>query len=214
MNFGVFAGAGTGVPAGTRLRSQEFLSSGTYVVPSTVTTVWVTMCGGGGGGNGIGGGAGGAFCIKRPVSVTPGSRVTVTIGAGGTSGSSGGATSFGSVSVSGGGVSVDLGADYNYGWAFGAYGAGGSDGGGFNVNTAVDIVRGSYPTAIWGRPGTGATSGGLGGGGGLFGDGGNGADFFSNASAAAANTGAGGGCSRGSLRGAGGSGRCIVEWFI
>lgn len=63
---------------GGRLRVQEFLSSGTFTVPAGVTAVWVTMCGGGGSGgaqygsSGAGGGGAGAYCIQRPVSVTPG----------------------------------------------------------------------------------------------------------------------------------------------
>lgn len=87
---------------------QKFTSSGTFSVPSHVSRVYVRgKAGGGGGNNGtvsMGGGAGGEF--EGWVTVTPGSTVTVTIGAGGTSnnpGSNGGTTSFGSLASATGG---------------------------------------------------------------------------------------------------------------
>jgi hypothetical protein len=40
--------------------------------------------GGGGGGNSFGSGAGGGFAIKTITNLTPGSSITVTVGAGGT----------------------------------------------------------------------------------------------------------------------------------
>ena len=65
-----------------------FTSTGTWTVPAGVTTVYVTMCGGGTGGNGGNGshtfaGAGSKFFINKPVAVTPGERINVTVGAGG-----------------------------------------------------------------------------------------------------------------------------------
>ena len=66
--------------------TQSFTSSGTFSVPTGVTAVDVLVVGGGGaGGNhhGAGGGAGGL--IYRPgFTVTPGSTISVTVGAGGT----------------------------------------------------------------------------------------------------------------------------------
>lgn len=92
-------GAGSG--------QQIFTSSGTFTVPSGVTTVYVTGCGGGGGGIntwGSGGGAG-AWCMKVPVTVTPGGSISITIGSGGSLNNSGGASSFGSHITMGGGTS-------------------------------------------------------------------------------------------------------------
>jgi len=67
--------------------SQSFTSSGTFSVPSGVTTVNVLVVAGGGAGHGTyhgaGGGAGGL--IYRPgFPVTPGGTVSVTVGSGGT----------------------------------------------------------------------------------------------------------------------------------
>jgi len=67
---------------------QSFTSSGTFSVPSGLTTVDVLVVAGGGGGgssyHGGGGGAGGL--IYRPgFPVTPGGTVSVTVGSGGTS---------------------------------------------------------------------------------------------------------------------------------
>lgn len=73
----------------------EFYSSGTFVAPEGVTTVFVTGVGGGGaGGNGAngassntagaggGGGGSGAWCFRCPVTVVPGTSYAITIGAG------------------------------------------------------------------------------------------------------------------------------------
>jgi hypothetical protein len=209
---------------GSKLQSQTFTSSGTFTVPTGITSVWVTMTGGGGsGGAGIsfdGGpsGAAGAFTIKRAVSVTAGASITVTIGGGGagvaagiaatTAGGRGGTTSFGSVSVTGG-----------YGGRFGTgyMGTGGANGGvGFGPNPARP------PGSVGGTPGLAGSyiSGNVatwGGAGGLFGDG---TDGVTNgaSSNAGANTGAGSGGtgntgSTTSATGNGGSGMVIVEWL-
>jgi len=70
---------------------QSFTSSGTFSVPSGVTSVNVLVVAGGAGGvqrHGGGGGAGGL--IYRPgFSVTPGGTVTVTVGCGGAGGAPG-----------------------------------------------------------------------------------------------------------------------------
>ncbi len=205
-----------------KLKSQEFLSSGTFTVPAGVTTVWVTMTGGGGsgsanGGTGpypTGGGAAGAYCVKQAVVVTPGASISVTIGAGGAAvahtsgnnvedpGNPGGATSFGSLSVSGGGGGRGpVGA--NVGGALGGY---------FVGNSQV------LPTSCGGKPGACGSFTTGGGAGGLFGDGGAGNVSSATGGAAAANSGAGGGSGatntvNNSVSGAGGSGRCIVEWL-
>lgn len=101
---------------------QLFTSSGTFTVPTGITTVWVQLKGGGGGGGGANtsntstalgtggyGGEGQVACLT-PITVTSGQTIIVTIGAGGVGGSvnsiggTGGATSFGTyLSAVGGG---------------------------------------------------------------------------------------------------------------
>lgn len=111
----VFPAAGGGVTQ----KVQEFLTTGTFTVPSNVTCVEVFMVGGGGGGGSTfvlatcsgGGGGGGTVVSGRTLLVTAGASYTVTIGAGGagstangTAGSDGGDSSFGSLlTVPGGG---------------------------------------------------------------------------------------------------------------
>lgn len=87
-------------------KRQEFLSSGTFTVPSGVAVLSLTGCAGGGGGsngisfgNGGSGGGSGQGVINFPCPVTAGTTYTVTIGPGGSAGVyglQGGATSFGS----------------------------------------------------------------------------------------------------------------------
>jgi hypothetical protein len=214
--------------SGGRLRSQDFTSSGTFTVPAGVTTVWVTMCGGGGSGagqgsnNGAPGGGAGAYYIKRPVEVTPGASITVTIGAGGASvlsgvtgnaqvGNDGSATSFGSVSVSGGGGGGRvLNNSNSIAFVNSLPGVGGAIGG-----AGSGTVRPAE--SIGGRGGFSGSQLLGGGAGGLFGNGGD-ARYAANAIAGETNSGAGGGGvtesgSANFLSGAGGSGRCIVEWM-
>lgn len=104
--------------AGGFTNMQVFTSSGTFIVPAGVTKVMVEVRGGGGGGgsgNGTSsgqGGSGGGYGMGI-FAVTPGSAITVTVGAGGVGaafgtvcsvGSAGGTSSFGAlISASGGG---------------------------------------------------------------------------------------------------------------
>lgn len=76
--------------------------SGKYTVPQGVNSITVEVWGGGGGGastynGGGGGGGGGGGYGKQTVSVVPGTTYNITIGKGGSAGSAGGTTSFGSV---------------------------------------------------------------------------------------------------------------------
>lgn len=89
-----------------------FTSSGSWTVPTGVTSVDVLVVGGGGGGGyGYGGGGGGGDVnYTTAYSVTPNQTITVTVGAGGTGSSSfsvkggdGGTSSFDSYSSIGGG---------------------------------------------------------------------------------------------------------------
>jgi hypothetical protein len=100
---------------------QEFLSTGTFTVPSNCTSVEIFMVGGGGGGgwaqsaasNGsgpCGAGGGGGQVIQRKLNVTAGQAYTVTIGGAGTGATSfanagnGGDSSFGSLVTALGGA--------------------------------------------------------------------------------------------------------------
>ena len=93
-------------------RGQVFTSSGTFTVPTGVTSVKVTVVGGGGGGGfgatssgGGGGGGGGGVAVEFVTGLTPGGTVAVTVGAGGAiNGGTGGTSSFGAFcSATGGG---------------------------------------------------------------------------------------------------------------
>ncbi len=67
------------------LTSQSFTSSGTFAVPSGLTSlnaVLVVGAGGGGGGDNGGGGGAGGLIFMPEVPVTPGGTVTVTVGCG------------------------------------------------------------------------------------------------------------------------------------
>lgn len=95
------------------MKYVQFGSSGTFTVPSGVTTLRVLVAGGGGGGSGLQGyygrymnGGSGAYA-EAIVDVTPGQSIAVTVGSGGnggtgsnpgtaTGGGTGGTSSFGS----------------------------------------------------------------------------------------------------------------------
>ena len=95
---------------------KEFTSSTTWIVPEGVTSVDVFCVGGGGSGAGDfgtakfsgSGGNGGVVTYAENVSVTPGSSIQITVGAGGIGGERfdgrpGGASSFGNLVISSGG---------------------------------------------------------------------------------------------------------------
>jgi hypothetical protein len=73
-------------------QTQTFTTSGTFTVPTGVTSVTVEAWGGGGAGGGCttlsrstgGGGGGGTYTKTTSVTVTPGAPISVTVGAGGT----------------------------------------------------------------------------------------------------------------------------------
>src|SRR3989338_10651190 len=92
---------------------ETFTTTGTtqWVVPARVTSVdYLVVGGGGGGGNSIGGGGGAGGFRTGTLSGTPGTSLTITIGAGGAggatsyaAGSNGGDSVFSSVTSTGGG---------------------------------------------------------------------------------------------------------------
>lgn len=84
--------------------SQTFNASGTFTVPSGVTSLTVECWGGGGRGgtrttNGVGGGGGGGGYSRSVIAVTPGAPYSVNVGAGSTSTAAGGDSWFGSTST-------------------------------------------------------------------------------------------------------------------
>lgn len=100
-------------------RKRRFTQNGTFVVPTLVSTVYVSGCAGGGGGGGGsgyftnntyafpgGGGGAGQFVIQQPVTVNPGDSINVTVGAGGAGGASGAADSSYGENGSSGGASM------------------------------------------------------------------------------------------------------------
>jgi hypothetical protein len=200
-------------------RKEVFTSNGTYIVPSFVTTIWVSGTGGGGGGGGgnslsssvQGAGGGGGFAgqtvIKTPISVTPGDSLTITIGAGGAggagtssladagSGSAGGTTSIVSGSTTllslVGGAGGNGATVYNTNYALG--GSGFSSGMCMVAASASSTVAGTVAVG-----GNGArTPFSLGGG---------------SEGANGTNGSGGGGGGNGGDGGAGGNGIIIIEW--
>jgi hypothetical protein len=178
---------------------QKFTSSGSFVVPAGVKTLYVSGVGGGGGGGGANGatnagsgGGSGAFAIESMITVIPGNTYTVTIGGGGSgganlaNGSAGGATSFGTLVTMPGGL----------GGAFSGNGAG------FGGSPGTLSLGGAAGGDGFGQvPGAGA--------GNLFGPG----AMARNGSSSATNSGSGGaGGVSSSSGGNGASGILIIKW--
>ena len=166
----------------------SYTSSGTWTVPAYVYKVKVTVVGGGGGGavsgttNTAGGGGGGAIKIYT---VTPGDVYTITVGAGGGAGSSGGFSRFtgnagtvtgngggtptGTYSVNGGAGGTATGGDINI--------TGGAGGSAFILpidGTNIPQFGGSAPFIGINGPPNGSPSANSGGGGGYTASGGSG----------------------------------------
>ena len=169
------AGGGWAVPPGTAsggaLHGQAFTTPGanTFNVPTGVTSVWVTMIGGGGGGSctiaaATGGGGGGAGELVQNLQclVVSGGTVTVTIGAKGT----GGAASSGSAQAGVAGGDTSFGATFvakggSGGNTNGTSGAGGGPGGNASKGVGNPGVSGAL-----GSPEAPTYFGGASGGGG------------------------------------------------
>lgn len=212
-------------------------ASGTWVVPANVYNLSTVDCIGGGGNSGAGntgatgtgaigagsggvggaggaGGGGGGWARKSNVAVTPGSSLSVTVGA------AQGTTSFAGVcsATGGSGASPGGGAVGDVG-ASGGSGAGGAGGGPGNSPTAGTGGTGGNggggggaagPSGAGGSAagagGGAAAAGAGGGGGGLDGVGGNGGDFGSGVGTGGG-AGAGGGSAGGATLAAGTAGR-------
>ena len=175
------------------LKTDIITSTSTWTMPAGVkdNTIQVRLFGGGGGGGSNGGGGGGGEMAVQSITLTPGTQVSITIGAGGVRGAAGGASSFGSYlsasggaaggydggtggSGGGGGVrSVYSGGTYYYYPRSGGnatYGGGGGAGYGTNASSSDNVHGGNGGTYGGGggitgsfqTPGTGGTYGGAG----------------------------------------------------
>lgn len=143
----IYGGSVQGSANNVTVKGQQvFKSSGIFTVPASVRSIDVFCVGGGGSGastpndmtsgNYCGGGGGGGYTKTGTYTVTPGTKYTVTVGAGGRGvaggvGNSGGLTSMGSlISASGGKQGWTYRSDYKC-----SGGDGGSGGGGSSINT-------------------------------------------------------------------------------
>lgn len=146
-------------PNTSSANKQLFTSSGSFTVPTGVTTIYVSGCGGGGSGSATVAtsacGGGGAACVLfQSYTVIPGTTYTVTIGAGGAGantqfGNSGGTTSLGAlVSLPGGG-----GGNSQTGTP-GASGGFGGTRGSYAISTAIFGAGGSTLFGIGGPSST------------------------------------------------------------
>ena len=190
----------TEVPSGI----QSFTSSGTFSVPTGVTSVNVLVVGGGAAGgthHGAGGGAGGLIYMPG-FTVTPGGTVTVTVGCGGgqpnnypapdnpsgQKGSAGQDSAFGTLTAKGGGGGGAAGSNPRAGLPGGSGGGGGAPGtstpaaGGTATQPTQPGNSGAYG---FGNPGgsDGGTSAASGGGGGAGAGGNNGGQNGGNGGA-------------------------------
>jgi len=169
---------------------QIFTSDGTFVAPTGVTKVYLTMVAGGGGGCGAngsyggGGGGSGSFLINYPFTVVPSSTYAVVVGAGGAGSAygyytpgTGGSTSFSTVSTVGGTGGGQGGSTPGGGGAGGVSvktskfdgdkggNNNGTSGGVGAVSVFSSTVAGGINDGTPGTPGTANTGGGGGGGG-------------------------------------------------
>jgi len=185
---------------------ESFTSSGTFSVPTGITTVNVLVVAGGaaGGGDHGGGGGGGGLVYMPNTPVTPGGTVSVTVGCGGTvvnnnRGNNGQDSVFGTLTAKGGGGGGGGNVSYN-----GEQGGSGGGGSGHGNNTVPSSNVGGGATQPTQSGNSGAYGFGNAGGNGvrtgpgsLFGGGGGGA-------AAAGSIGTPGQC------GAGGNGKAYT----
>ena len=181
----------------------------TFTVPTNVTSISAVCVGGGGGGaggetgrdDGVQGGAGGALCYGT-IPVTPGESLTITVGAGGNGGSSGGN------GTAGGTTTISRGATNLITAGGGSRGLERSTG---TVNGGTRSVDASVTNSGGGNGGNSGgnstnTGSGGGGGGGYSGNGGNGGTTGNGSAGAGGGGGGGGATSSGQGYGGGGVG--------
>ncbi len=183
-----------------------YTSSGTFTVPTGVTSLSCVVVGGGGGSTGCSGasqysgaGGGGGGLAYGTFSVTPGLTVTVQVGAGGTAGtnvnlSTNKAGTGGESKITYGGTDMLI----AYGGSGGAYGTNvNANGGRFSIAGSGVTLSGGGNGGNGGR-GRNNNGGGGGGGAGGYGDngGGGGIGNYGNGSSGAAGGGGGGGGQR------------------
>ena len=215
---------------------SKITSNGSFTVPSGVTTIYISGCGGGSGGGGGGGainltgtgggGAGGGAgqpIIREPFSVTPGQVISITIGGGGAGGAGGSPSVAGAAGVAGGNTII--------GSLITLTGAAAAPGGiSFTTSGVIPgggVSTGGFPSGSSGNDGASGFNGGVGDGGmgasGPFGGGGGRGRSNGDIGKASAGFGSGGGGAgggygtgaAGAVGGAGGSGSpgiVIIEW--
>lgn len=158
-------GYGTeGKPPAPVLKTQLYVENGTFITPNTINNSFsILLFGGGGGGRSqvnSGGGGGGNMNLNT-LELPANTSITITIGLGGSSGQTGGTTSFGTfLSATGG----------RCGETTGNGGNGGSGGGASQVHTSGALNR-IYGYSIYAGSGTWFGGGSPGGNGGVYGGG-------------------------------------------
>jgi hypothetical protein len=204
---------GAGGLAGLTLTKQVFTSSGTFTIPSGITSVKVTLVGAGGAGggatatnNGGGGGSGGA-ALKWLPGLTPSNTLTVTVGAGGTGVSAAAGNAGGASSISSGTQTITT-VTANGGSGGNANGSQSSGGSGAAISTNGDAnfggVSGFDGIGVSGGPGAGS----------MFGGGAPNSTGGQPGNAALSTGGGGGGAGAGANRtgGSGANGIIVFEW--
>lgn len=150
---------------------QIFTASGTFTIPTGVTAVKVTVCGGGGAGGGAsatqdgGGGGSGSTGIKWLTGLTPGNTLSVTIGGGGTGASAAaGGNGTGSTIASGTQTITSIVTNGGTGGPIATSGNGATGGDGGAAGTGGDMnlqgTAGSNGSALSGGSGGGSIFGG------------------------------------------------------
>ncbi|MCP4929990.1 MAG: LamG domain-containing protein, partial [Gammaproteobacteria bacterium] len=161
--------------------TETFLSGTTsWTAPAGVTSVeYLVVAGGGGGGSALGGGGGGGGFKTGTLSVTPASSYTTTVGAGGSSNTSGSDSVFGSITSTGGGKGA-TGGSSTAGTAGGSGGGGtwGGAGGSGSSGQGNDGGDGTVGAQGYGGGGGGSGSAGSNASGDNGGNGGNGTLAF------------------------------------
>ncbi|MEH5056520.1 phage tail protein [Citrobacter braakii] len=220
----------------SKSRFAVVTSSQAITIPNWVTEIYVTASAGGGGGGGSGGstnltgtgaggqgGGSGEFVVRKKFTVTPGSTINVTIGAGGAGGIAGTPSINGGNGAAGGGTVVGSLLTLN--------GGGGGHGGDSFMGSVLPgggAGGTGYPAGQDGQDGANTIPGnGCGGNGGnsFFGGGAGGSragsagvdgkdayGYGSGGSGAGGGYGGSGGGSNGGVGGKGSSGIVIIEW--